>query len=96
VKCKSGALTPDGGKFSNMRTTNSSTGKPAKSSMLEEAKMKKDKQFNYLVTTEAKTKNGLLFILTRQRAHKLRDSTRNSDSMSIDLSTLFPSSHSTE
>jgi hypothetical protein len=79
-----------------MRTTNSSTGKPARSSMLQEERMKKDKPFKSGVTMELQLKDGELSILTRQRAHKLRDSTRNSDSISTDHSILFPSFHLTE
>jgi hypothetical protein len=38
----------------------------------------------------------MLFILTKQRAHKLRELTRTSVSMWTDHSILFPSFHSTE
>jgi hypothetical protein len=79
-----------------MRMNNSSTGKIARHSMSEEAKMKKVKQFKYGVTTELKHKNGKLSILTKLRAHKLRDLTKTSASMSTDHSILFQSFHSTE
>jgi hypothetical protein len=48
-----------------MKTANSLTGRAARFLMLKEAKMKKDKQSEFGVTTEASTNNGMLFILIK-------------------------------
>jgi len=79
-----------------MRTTNSSTGRATRFLMSEEQRMKKDTKLASLVTAEANTNNGQLSILTKQRAHKPRVSTRTSASMSIDHSISFLNSHSEE
>jgi len=94
--CKSGLPTQDGSKYSDTRTTNSSTGNQTRSSMLEEEKIKKANKLVFGVTTEADINNGTLFILTKQRDHKPRELARNSVSTSTDHSTLCPSFHSTE
>jgi hypothetical protein len=94
--CKSGALTQDGGKYSSMRTTNSSTGTTTKPLTLKMVRTKKETQFKCGATMEAKPKSGTLFILIKQRDLKLRDLTKNSDSMSIDHSTSSPNFHSEE
>ena len=96
MTCRSGALTQDGGKFSNMRTANSSTGRATRFSMLEVLRMKKVDKLVSGVTTEVNTNNGQLSILTKQRAHKLRVSTRTSDSMSIDHSISSLNFHSAD
>jgi hypothetical protein len=49
--------------------------------MLEEVKMKKDKQLVSLEIMEEEDNNGKLFILTKQRVHKLRESTKTLVSM---------------
>jgi hypothetical protein len=64
-----------------MRTTNSSTGTTTRFLMLEVVKMKKDNQFKYGVTIEAKVNNGMLFTLTKQRVHNLRALTKTLVSM---------------
>jgi glycerol-3-phosphate dehydrogenase len=94
--CKSGALTLVGGKFSSMRIVNSLIGRTRKSLMLKEVKTKKVKLLESLETMDQEDNNGMLSISTKQRAHKLRESTKTSDSMSTDHSTLFQSFHSTE
>jgi hypothetical protein len=79
-----------------MRTANSSTGQTTRSLMLEELRMLKDNKLESGVTTEVNTNNGQLSILIKQRVHKLRESTKNLDSMWTDHSILFQSFHSTE
>jgi hypothetical protein len=76
-----------------MRTINSSTGRAAKYLMLKEVKTKKVKQLVFMVTTRVEDNNGMLSILIKLRAHKLRESTKTSDFMSTDLSTLYQSFH---
>jgi hypothetical protein len=63
--CKSGARTQVGSKYSNTRTTNSSIGRAARYLMLKVAKMKKDIQLEFGVTTEVNINNGKLSILTK-------------------------------
>jgi len=58
--------------------------------------MLKAKQLVYGVTTKESISNGQLFILTKQRAHKLKDSIKTSVSMSTDHSILFLNFHSIE
>jgi hypothetical protein len=79
-----------------MRIANSSTGKIRESLMSKEARTKKVKQLESLLTTKEEDNNGMLFILTKQRDHKLRESAKTSVSISTDHSILFPSFHSTE
>jgi uncharacterized membrane protein (UPF0127 family) len=64
-----------------MRIINSSTGRVRKSLMLNQERMKKAKQLVFSKTMEPEDNNGMLFILTKQRAHKLRELTRTSVSM---------------
>ena len=94
--CKSGAPIQDGGKFSDMRTTNSSIGRATRFLMSEEQRMKKEDKSASGVTTEANINNGQLSILTKQRDHKPRVSTKTLASMSTDHSILFQNSHSEE
>jgi hypothetical protein len=91
--CKFGAPTQDGGKSSSIRIANSSTGPTTRSLMSEEVKTKKDNKLEFGAITEADINNGKLFILIRQRAHKLRVSPKTLDSISTDHSTSFQIFH---
>jgi hypothetical protein len=64
-----------------MRITNSSIGKIQESLMSKMERMKKAKQLVFSKTMEPEDNNGMLFILTKPRDHKLRESTRTSVSM---------------
>jgi hypothetical protein len=87
MTCKSGALTQDGSKSSSMRTANSSTGPTARSSMLKEEKMLKDKQSVFGVTIEESINNGKLSILIRLMLLQQRALIRTSASILTDHST---------
>jgi len=76
MTCKFGAPTQDGSKCSNMRMINSSIGRAARFLMLKEPRMKKVMLSVFGPTTVVNIKNGLLFILTKQRVLKLRDLTK--------------------
>jgi hypothetical protein len=91
--CKSGAPTQDGGRSSSIRIANSSTGTTTRSLTLEEVKTKRDNKLEFGAITEVDINNGKLFILIRQRAHKLRVSPKTLDSISTDHSTSFQIFH---
>jgi hypothetical protein len=59
IKCKSGAPTQDGSKFSDMRTTNSSTGRVTRDLTSEAARMLKETQLEFGAIMEAKLNNGM-------------------------------------
>jgi hypothetical protein len=86
--CKSGAPTLDGSKSSSTRIANSSTGRTVRSLMLQEVKMKKVKQLEFMVIIEARTNNGKLSTLIKQTRLLLRELTMTSVSISTDHSTL--------
>ena len=96
MTCKSGLPTQDGSRYSSTRTTNSSTGNPAKSLTSREVRMRKAMLLVFGVTMEASINNGMLFISIKQMDHKPRDLTRTLASMSTDHSTLSLNFHSTE
>jgi hypothetical protein len=79
--CKSGALTPDGSKFSSLRMNTSSIHQTTKFLMLLEAKMKKDKLLEYKIEMVEKVelliRDGRLFILIKPPKLELKDSTKN-------------------
>ena len=79
-----------------MRTPNSSIGRAARFLMLKEEKMRKDKQLVSGEITEENTNNGKLFTLMKLRQNKLKDSTKNMDSMSTDPSTSSLNFHLVE
>jgi hypothetical protein len=64
--------------------------------MLEVVKTRKEIQFKYGVTTEARHKNGKLCMLTRLKKKLLRVEMRSMDSTSTDHSTLDQDCHSRE
>jgi hypothetical protein len=70
---KSGALTLDGGKFSSMRTVNSSIGRVERSLMSNKERTKKVIQLVFGVTTEENINNGKLCILIRPKVNKPRE-----------------------
>jgi len=97
MTCKSGALTLDGSRFSNIKKIISVTSKKKIDALrLVETKISKDKQFLLVIDKMVPIKDGKFFILTRRQPLKLRDSMKNLDSISTDHSTLFQNSHSTE
>jgi hypothetical protein len=67
LTCKSGALTQDGGKYSDSRRTSSSTGRATRYLMLKVAMIVKVPQFKFSATTEAEHNNGKFFMLTKLR-----------------------------
>jgi hypothetical protein len=79
--CKSGALTPDGSKFSSLRMNTSSIHQTTKFLMLLEAKMKKDKLLEYKIEMVEKVelliRDGRLSILIKPPKLELKDSTKN-------------------
>jgi hypothetical protein len=96
MTCKSGALTLDGSKSSNMKTTSSSTSPKILYLMCPKPRILKDKLFKYMEITVERTKSGMFYILTRLIKLKPKDSMKNSVSISIDLSIWSHSFHSTE
>jgi hypothetical protein len=94
--CKSGALTLDGGKsLSTRESTSVISNRPIDALMLLEERILKDKRFKFITGITVPTKDGRLFMLTLLRL-RLRDSMKNSDSISTDHSTLSLNFHSTE
>jgi len=61
--------------------------------MFQEEKILKVKQSFFGVSMVEPTRDGRFYILTNKRKLLTRDLTRNSDSMSIDHSTLCPDFH---
>jgi len=86
--CKYGAPTQDGSRSSDMLANNSSTSKTKKHLMFRVQKMLKDKLLSFMDHTTRSTKDGELSILINPKRSQLKDSTRNSDSISTDHSTL--------
>jgi hypothetical protein len=84
--CKSGALTLDGGKFSDSRTTNSLTGRAIRYLMLLDLKTKKDKPLVSRTTTMVLTNNGMYSILMKLKDQELRELTKTSVSTLTDHS----------
>jgi hypothetical protein len=76
-----------------MRTTNSSTGRTARFLMLETERMKKETQSKFGVTTEAKPRNGTLFISTNQMPLQLKDSAKTLALKSTSHSTSYLNFH---
>jgi len=93
MTCRSGQPTQDGSRYSDTRIINSSTGNQTRSSTLEEEKIKKANKLVFGVTTEADINNGTLFILTKLIRLLPRDLAKTSDSISTDLSILYPNFH---
>jgi hypothetical protein len=87
TQCRSLAPTPTGGRSSDMRIINSSTGTTVRYLMFQVERMKKDKQSGYGRITVELTRDGKSSILTKHQRLPRKDSTRNSDSTSIDHST---------
>jgi hypothetical protein len=56
--CKSGALIPTGGRFSSMKTNNSSTGETRRFLMSRVVKMLRDKRYNFGTTMDPRHKDG--------------------------------------
>ena len=97
MTCKSGALTLDGSRFSNIKKIIFVTSKKKIDALrLAETKISKDKQFLLVIDKMVPIKDGKFFILTRRQPLKPRDSMKNLDSISTDHSTLFQNFHSTE
>jgi len=76
----------DGSNCSDMKNHNSLIGQITKLSLSMERKTRKAKQLSSMATRIEETRDGELCILIKQKLLKQRDSTRNSDSISIDLS----------
>jgi hypothetical protein len=73
MTCKSGAPTLDGGKYSSMKTTNSSTSRTTRYLMLEEQRMLKANKLESGVTIEVNTNNGQLSILIKPERLLIRE-----------------------
>jgi hypothetical protein len=93
--CRSGAPTQDGGNSSSIKVNTLSTGKMVNALMSQEEKMLKDKQSLYGIDTMVPTRDGRSSMLI-QLSLRLRDSMKNSDSISTDHSILSLNFHSTE
>jgi len=78
----------DGGKSSHMKMSTSSTGRARNALMLQETRTLKELQFKYGTDTTVTIKDGKFSILTKQRRLQLKDSVKNTDSISTDHSTL--------
>jgi hypothetical protein len=85
--CKSGALTPTGGKSSSLKESNSSMLSTTRYLTLKEAKTMKELPSLFMITEEPKTRSGMLSILTRQRRRTSRKSEKTSDSQLTSHST---------
>jgi len=90
---KSQAQTPTGGRSSSMKESTSSTSKMEKHLMSQEEKMKKDNLLSFGVSMVETTRDGKSSILTKLERLLIKVLTKNSDSMSIDHSILYPDSH---
>jgi hypothetical protein len=95
MKCKSGVLTLNGGKYSNSKMNTLSIGKMENALMFLVERILKDKKLLPGRDTMEPIKDGKLFMLILLRL-KPRDSMKNSDSTSTDHSTLSLNFHSTE
>jgi hypothetical protein len=87
TQCKSLAPTPTGGRSSDMRIHSSQTGITTRYLMFQEEKILKDKPFGSGRNTEEPTRDGQFSMLTRHQRQRLKDSTKNSASISTDHST---------
>lgn len=103
MTCRSGVLTLDGSKYLSMIRDNSTILLPLLVPttktwylLLKTQKMKKVMLLVFTATQRKLISNGKFYILTKPKRQKPRDSMRNSDSTSTDLSILSLSYHSTE
>jgi hypothetical protein len=97
ITCKSGVPTQDGGRSLSIRENISATfNRLTDALMLQETKIKKVKLFKFTTNTMELTRDGRFSILTRKQRLKLKDSMRNSVSISTDHSTWYQSFLSTE
>jgi hypothetical protein len=94
--CKSGALTQTGGKYSDLRRINLSTGRVAKSSKSKETTMAKEIQLVLPVTMVRKDRNGRFNILIKPRVQQRKVSTKTLVSTLTDHSILSQNFHSVE
>jgi len=87
IQCKSQALTPTGGRSSDMKESNSSTGITERHLMFQVERMLKDNQFGSGVSMVEPTRDGRFSILTKHQRFQLKDLTKNTDSTLTDHST---------
>jgi hypothetical protein len=88
TECRSGALTLDGGKSSNLLTNNLSISKTEESLMFQVLKMKKEEQLLLIKLMAVTTKSGMSSMLIKPRQLQLRDLIKILDSILTVHSTL--------
>jgi hypothetical protein len=87
MKCKSGLLTQDGGKYSGTEEPTSSTSRTRRFLMSTKERILKDKRLLSGRDITTPTKDGELSMLIKQRKSEPRVTMTNSDSISEDHST---------
>jgi len=81
LQCKSQALTPTGGRSSNMKVNTSSIGTMEKLLMFQEERILKDNQFRSGASMVELTRDGKFSILTRLKTSKRKEKWKTLDSM---------------
>jgi len=73
LRCKFGALTPGGSKYSNLRTTILSIGRLVKYLMLKDQKMLRARKLESKIELVKRTNNGMFFTLIKLTKTEQRD-----------------------
>jgi len=73
IQCKSQAPTPTGGRSSDMKESNSSTGQMERHLMFQVERIVKDKLFGYGRSTVEPTRDGRFYILTKHQRFQRKD-----------------------